>query len=142
MICVVTRCICLHTPGTGVEMRGMRPGNTLLKPLGMDNWFLSHLWISFTMDKCSTKTIPSPILSKTLTKNAQLIQQTGKLKLTNYLKHNSLTAIISIRKVLCIAGTLGKMFYLQTKKLANNSSEMEFRLSYNTKISLWFDYRK
>lgn len=74
--------ICLHTPVTGVEMRGMRPGNTFLKPLGTDNHFLFHLWISFTMDKCSTKTIPSPILRKTLPKDAQLIQQTGELKLT------------------------------------------------------------
>lgn len=72
----------MRIPGTGVEMRGMRAGNTFLKPLGMDNQFLSHLWISFSMDKCSTKTIPSPILRKTLPKDAQLIQQTGELKLT------------------------------------------------------------
>lgn len=79
---VVTRCMCLRTPGTGTEMRGMRPGNTLLKPLDIDNQFLSHLWISFTTEKYSTKTIPSPILSKTFPKHAQLIQQTGKLKST------------------------------------------------------------
>lgn len=78
----MTWCICLHTPGAGVEMRGTRPGNTFLKPSGMDRRFLSHLWVSFTMDKHSIKTIPSPILSKTLVKKAQLIQQTGKLKLT------------------------------------------------------------
>lgn len=49
---------------------------------GHDNQFLSHLWVSFSMDKCSTKTIPSPILRKILPKDAQLIQQTGELKLT------------------------------------------------------------
>lgn len=79
---MVTQCMCLHTPGTGTEMRGMRPGNALLKPLDIDNQFWSHLWISLTTDKCNTKTIPSPVLNETFPKYAQLTQPTGKFKST------------------------------------------------------------
>lgn len=74
-------CICLRMPGTGVEMRERDLGTHSSSHWAqITDFCLIHG--CFTMDKCTTKTIPSPILSKPLPKNAQLIQQTGNLKLT------------------------------------------------------------
>lgn len=75
--------------------------------------------------------MPRPVLSKKLPRKAKLIQETGKFKLQNDLKHNSLTAIIRVKKV-CLAGTLGKMFQPEIKKLGNNSTTVEWNSCYPT----------
>lgn len=118
----MTWCIWLRIPGMGVEMRGMRPGNTLLKPSGMDSQFLSHLWISFTMDKCSIKTIPSPILSKTLVKKAQLIEQTGKLnRMTSSTTAEEQSSVLG--KVYALLQPLEKCFIYRLKSLLTTAHQ-------------------